>query len=153
MWTWSGVVLPIFTIASVMAAVSCRFWSWVRPAYHWIVMLGMPSPPSSEPLHVVGEVRGERIGLDRPVRVEADGEVLAGLGADAVLGVEPAPRLVAAVEPDLVGLAEHPHERRLVGRVDGDLGGLGRREHASGVGRTGRGGEDRHRQRHSVTSH
>ncbi len=45
MWTWSGVVLPIFTIASVMAAVSCRFWSWVRPAYHWIVMLGMPSPP------------------------------------------------------------------------------------------------------------
>ncbi len=33
MWTWSGVVLPIFTIASVMAAVSCRFWSWVRPAY------------------------------------------------------------------------------------------------------------------------
>src|SRR6266704_3053958 len=107
-----------------MAAVSCRFWSWVRPAYHWIVMLGMLVASSSEPRHVVGEVRRERIGLDRTVRVEADGEVLAGLAADAVLAVEPAPRLVAAVEPDLVGLAEHPHERRLVGHVDGDLGGL-----------------------------
>src|SRR5438128_9702145 len=44
MCTASGVVLPIFTMASVMAAVSCRFWSCVRPANHWIVMLGMTSP-------------------------------------------------------------------------------------------------------------
>src|SRR2546430_1864197 len=153
MWTWSGVVLPIFTIASVMAAVSCRFWSWVRPAYHWIVMLGMLVASSSEPLHVVGEVRRERIGLDRAVRVEADGEVLAGPAAGAILGVEPGPRLVAAVDPDLVGLAEHPPGARLVCRVDGDLGGLGRREHASGVERTGRGGEDRQREEHAVSSH
>src|SRR5206468_7191352 len=116
MWTWSGVVLPIFTIASVIAAVSCRFWSWVRPAYHWIVMLGMALVSLPEPLHVVGEVRAERIGLDRAIRVEADGQVLAGLAADAVLGVEPAPRLVAAVEPNLVGLAEHRSEERRVGK-------------------------------------
>jgi len=41
MWTWSGVVLPIFTMASVMAAVISRFCWSVRPAYHWIVMFGM----------------------------------------------------------------------------------------------------------------
>src|SRR5207244_13519454 len=153
MWTWSGVVLPIFTIASVMAAVSCRFWSWVRPAYHWIVMLGIAVASLPELLHVVGEVRRQRIGLDRAVRIETDGEVLANLAAGVVRGVEPAPRRIAAVEPDLVGLAEHPHERRLVGHVDGDLGGLGRGEHASGVERTGGGGEDRQRQQHSVSSH
>src|SRR5262249_15911686 len=44
MWTWSAVVLPIFTMASVMAAViSRRCWS-VRPANHWIVMFGTVSP-------------------------------------------------------------------------------------------------------------
>src|SRR2546427_8521752 len=41
MWTWSGVVLPIFTMASVIAAVISRFCWSVRPAYHWIVMFGM----------------------------------------------------------------------------------------------------------------
>src|SRR2546428_1860516 len=41
MWTWAGVVLPIFTMASVMAAVISRFCWSVRPAYHWIVMFGM----------------------------------------------------------------------------------------------------------------
>src|SRR5437867_12206888 len=41
MWTWSAVVLPIFTIASVIAAVISRFCWSVRPAYHWIVMFGM----------------------------------------------------------------------------------------------------------------
>src|SRR5207249_4116291 len=96
MWTWSGVVLPIFTIASVMAAVSCRFWSWVRPAYHWIVMLGIAVASLPELLHVVGEVRRQRIGLDRAVRIETDGEVLANLAAGVVRGVEPAPRRIAA---------------------------------------------------------
>src|SRR5215470_3070833 len=43
MWTWSAVVLPIFTIASVIAAVISRFCWSVRPAYHWIVMFGMAS--------------------------------------------------------------------------------------------------------------
>src|SRR5207245_3332845 len=42
-WTWSAVVLPIFTIASVIAAVISRFCWSVRPAYHWIVMFGMAS--------------------------------------------------------------------------------------------------------------
>ena len=32
--TWSAVVLPIFTIASVMAATISRFCWSVRPAYH-----------------------------------------------------------------------------------------------------------------------
>src|SRR5204862_3826734 len=41
MWTWSAVVLPILTMASVMAAVISRFCCGVRPAYHWIVILGM----------------------------------------------------------------------------------------------------------------
>src|SRR2546428_10812236 len=41
MWTWSGVVLPFFPMASVMAAVISRFCWSVRPAYHWIVMFGM----------------------------------------------------------------------------------------------------------------
>src|SRR5262245_8812632 len=41
--TWSAVVLPIFTIASVIAAVISRFCWSVRPAYHWIVMFGMAS--------------------------------------------------------------------------------------------------------------
>src|SRR5213078_2692623 len=102
MWTWSGVVLPIFTMASVIAAVSCRFWSCVRSAYHWVGRLGLAVASFSEPCHVVGNVRRERIGRGRAVGVEADGEVLADLTSDAVLGVEPPPRLVAAVEPDLV---------------------------------------------------
>ena len=38
-----GLVLAIFTTASVMARVRSRFWSMVRPAYHWIVMFGMTS--------------------------------------------------------------------------------------------------------------
>src|SRR5438093_499325 len=41
MCTWSAVVLPILTIASVIAAVMSRFCWSVRPAYHWIVMFGM----------------------------------------------------------------------------------------------------------------
>src|SRR5437867_8534661 len=43
MWTWSAVVFPIFTMASVIAAVISRFCWSVRPAYHWIVMFGMAS--------------------------------------------------------------------------------------------------------------
>src|SRR5438876_787090 len=54
MCTWSAVVLPIFTMASVMACVSSRFCCWVRPAYHWIVMLGMAGvlrePEYAEPI-------------------------------------------------------------------------------------------------------
>ncbi len=41
MCTCSGVVLPILTMASVMAAVISRFCCGVRPAYHCTVMLGM----------------------------------------------------------------------------------------------------------------
>src|SRR2546428_13233070 len=108
-----------------MAAVGCRFWSWVRPASHWIVMLCIAVASLPELLHVVGKIRRERIGLDCAVRVETYGEVLADLAAGVVRGVEPAPRRIAAVEPDLVGLAEHPHERCLVGHVDDDLRGIG----------------------------
>src|SRR3989442_15394544 len=43
MWTWSAVVFPIFTMASVIAAVISRFCWSVRPANHWIVMFGMPA--------------------------------------------------------------------------------------------------------------
>src|SRR5712691_13056634 len=39
--TWSGVVLPIFTMASVIAATISRFCWSVRPAYHCTVMFGM----------------------------------------------------------------------------------------------------------------
>src|SRR4030095_15860355 len=123
MCTWSAVVLPIVTIASVMAAViSRRCWS-VRPAYHCTVMLGMGSScwggrrvrfPSAKPHHVVGEIGAERVGLHDAVGIEPHGQVLAQLDAGLPLAEEPAPGLIAAVEADLVGLAEDALERRRV---------------------------------------
>src|SRR5512146_1169685 len=124
MWTWSGVVLPILTIASVMAATRSRFCWSVRPAYHWIVMFGMGASRLLESLHVLGKVGGERVRLHGAVGVEADAQILAQLRAGVALAVEPAPRLVAAVETDLVRLAEHPQERGLVGLPGHDHPGV-----------------------------
>src|SRR5207245_6326291 len=114
-------------MASVMAAVISRFCSSVRPAYHCTVMLGMGSF-LPEALHVLGKVRGERVGLDGAVGAEANGEVLGHLGAGGAPAEEPAPRRVAAVEAYLIGLAEHALERHLVRPAYGDGRRLGRRE-------------------------
>src|SRR5262245_22522203 len=121
MWTWSAVVLPIRTMASVMAETSSRFCWSVRPAYHWIVMLGMdPYCVLLEALHVVGKVGAERVRLHRAVRVESHAQILADLVVGVALSVEPSPGLVAAVQADLVGVPEHPLERNLVGLSDHD---------------------------------
>src|ERR1700738_5250764 len=129
-WTWSAVVLPIFTIASVIAATISRFCWSVRPAYHCTVMLGMvvSSPRLLESPQIVGEIGGERVRLHGSVGVEAHGEILADLAARVALAVEPAPGGVAAVEPHLIGLAEHAQQRRLVGLARGDRARVGRWE-------------------------
>src|SRR5882762_6436817 len=82
--------------------------------------------PLLELLQVFGEVRGERVGLHRAVGVEAHGEVLGDRGGGAGLRVEPAPRQVAAVDPDLVRIAEELRQRGLVGGVGLDLCRVGR---------------------------
>src|SRR5262245_14979551 len=130
MWTWSAVVLPILTMASVMAAVISRFCWGVRPAYHWTVMLGMGSP-LLESRHVLGKVGREGIGLDPAVAVEADREILRPFRAQAAPAVEPAPRRVSAVDPDLVRLAEDAHKLGLVGFAQGDPAGFRRGEVAA----------------------
>src|SRR5215831_7274279 len=63
-----------------------------------------------ESLHVIGEIGTECVRLDGPVRIEADGQVLADLAAGFPLAVEPSPHLIAAVEADLVRRAEHALE-------------------------------------------
>src|SRR4029434_10553047 len=67
-----------------------------------------------ELLHVLGKVRRERVRLDRAVGVEAHRQVLADCCRRVSLSVEPAPGLVAVVDPDLVGLAEEREQPRLV---------------------------------------
>src|SRR6266849_5083741 len=119
-------------MASVMAAVISRFCSSVRPAYHCTVMLGIGAPSYlPEALHVLGKVRGERVGLDGAIGAEANGEVLGHFGAGGASAEEPAPRRVAAVQAHLVGLAEHALERHLVRPAYGDRARLGRRELAA----------------------
>src|SRR5262245_49465649 len=79
-----------------------------------------------ELLHVLAKVRRERVRLDRSIGVEAHRQVFAGGRRPTPLGVEPAPGLVAVVDPDLVGLAEEREEPRLVRDVGLDLGGFRR---------------------------
>src|SRR5258706_6390316 len=100
-------------------------------AIHWSPLL--------ELLQVVGEVRCERVGLHSAVGVEAHGEVLGDRGG-AGLRVEPAPRQVAGVDPDLVRVAEELHQRGLVGGVGLDLRRIGRGELLSNLESATRGG-------------
>src|SRR5437867_5428607 len=81
--------------------------------------------PLPELAEVLGEVRGERVGLDGAVGVEAHGEVLGAHGRAAGLSVEPAPRQVPAVDPDLVRLPEELQQCGLVGGVGLDLRRIG----------------------------
>src|SRR5437867_7323657 len=126
MWTCSGVVLPILTMASVMAAVISRFCCGVRPAYHCTVMLGMAGLPLLESLHVGGKVGGEGVGLDGAVRVEAHREILGLLRAPAALTKEPAPGRIATVDADLIGFAVETLQFALVRLAHGDGAGVGR---------------------------
>src|SRR2546426_2592650 len=81
--------------------------------------------PLLELAKVFGEVRRERVRLHRSVGVEAHGEVLGDRAGGAGLGVEPAPRQVAAVDPSLVRIAEDLEQRGLVGGVGLDLRRVG----------------------------
>src|SRR5258705_3992571 len=141
MWTCSGVVLPILTMASVMAAVISRFCCGVRPAYHCTVMLGMAGLLLLEALHVGGKVGGEGVGLDGAVRVEPHREVLGLLRTPAALTEEPAPGRVAAVDADLIGLAVEALQFTLARLAHGDGAGLGRGKLPSIGRREASGGE------------
>src|SRR6266850_2866088 len=102
-----------------------------------------------EALHVLGKVRGERVGLDGAVGAEANGEILGHFGAGGAPAEKPAPRRVAAVEAHLIGLAERALERHLVRPAYGDGTRLGRRElaaerHREAPGRKGDDGKESH---------
>src|SRR3989442_10086148 len=91
-------------------------------------LIAIRGSPLLELLQIFGEVRRERVGLHRAVGVEAHGEVLGDRAGGAGLRVEPAPRQVAGVDPDLVRVAEELNQHGLVGGVGLDLRGVGRGE-------------------------
>src|SRR6185295_6003232 len=95
---------------------------------------------SAKSHHVVGEIGAERVGLHDPVGIEPHRQVLAELEARLPLAEEPAPGLIAAVEADLVGLAEDALEGGLVRLPHHDELAIGRRELAAELERqtTGR---------------
>jgi hypothetical protein len=77
------------------------------------------------------EIGAERVGLHDAVGIEPHGQVLAELDAGLPLAEEPAPGLIAAVEADLVGLAEDALEGGLVRLPHHDELAIGRRELAA----------------------
>src|SRR5215470_9888203 len=97
-------------------------------------MLGIEAPPERalfQAPQVVGEIGGERVGLDGTVGVEAHDEILADLGARVALPVKPSPDRVAVVEADLVRLSQRALERRPFRFARRDRSRLGRREIAA----------------------